>query len=107
MVGLEDCVKLGGWAAAILIAAFAFFLAIKLTQRHLFMRGLRTRMMTTRELHKKLKAGEQVHIIDLRHRLEFNALPYTVPGSLRIAMEDIDKHHGDIPRDRDIVLYCS
>jgi rhodanese-related sulfurtransferase len=30
-----------------------------------------------------------------------------LPGALRIPLENIDSHHELIPRDRDIVLYCS
>jgi rhodanese-related sulfurtransferase len=30
-----------------------------------------------------------------------------IPGALRIAMEEIEARHGEIPRDRDVVLYCS
>jgi rhodanese-related sulfurtransferase len=30
-----------------------------------------------------------------------------VPGALRIPLEDLETRHGDTPRDRDIVLFCS
>jgi hypothetical protein len=31
----------------------------------------------------------------------------TLPGALRIAFEELEDRHGEIPRDRDIVLFCS
>ncbi len=30
-----------------------------------------------------------------------------VPGALRIPLEDLGTRHADIPRDRDIILFCS
>jgi rhodanese-related sulfurtransferase len=46
-------------------------------------------------------------IVDLRRPLDVEALPYRIPGALRMAMEELEKRHQEIPRDRDIVLYCS
>lgn len=100
-------VELGGVAAAILIALFAVFLAVKIWQRKLFLRTLRMRQLHPRDVNAKLESGESVYVIDLRHHHDFNALPYKVPGALRVPMEDIEKHHEAIPRDRDIVVYCS
>jgi rhodanese-related sulfurtransferase len=46
-------------------------------------------------------------IVDLRQPLDVEALPYMIPGALRMAMEELEKRHEEIPRDRDMVLYCS
>jgi membrane protein DedA with SNARE-associated domain/rhodanese-related sulfurtransferase len=99
--------ELGGVAAAIVIGLFVVFLAVKIWQRQLFLRTLRMRQLHPREVNAKLELGETVYIIDLRHRLDFNALPFKVPGAVRVPMEDIDQYHEAIPRDQDIVLYCS
>ncbi|MCZ6828894.1 MAG: VTT domain-containing protein [Gammaproteobacteria bacterium] len=100
-------VELGGLAAGILVGALVLFAIIKWLQRRAFVRSLRMRTLEPGEVHEKLQAGEPVYLIDLRHRLDFNAFPYSVPGAVRVPMEHIDEHHDFIPRDRDIVLYCS
>jgi rhodanese-related sulfurtransferase len=46
-------------------------------------------------------------IVDLRQPMDIEAFPQMIPGALRIAMEEIEDRHGEIPRDRDVVLYCS
>ena len=46
-------------------------------------------------------------IVDLRQPIDIEAFPQMIPGALRIAMEEIEERHGEIPRDRDVVLYCS
>jgi rhodanese-related sulfurtransferase len=39
--------------------------------------------------------------------MDIEAFPQMVPGALRIPMEEIEDRHQEIPRDRDVVLYCS
>ncbi len=55
----------------------------------------------------KLTAKENISIVDLRQPMDIEAFPQMIPGALRIAMEEIEERHGEIPRDRDVVLYCS
>ena len=55
----------------------------------------------------KLRAGEPVMVIDLRQPLDIETQPYTIPGALRMAVEELEQRHEEIPRDRDVVLYCS
>src|SRR5437016_1342530 len=35
------------------------------------------------------------------------AVPYAIPGALRVAAEDIERRQSGLPRDREIVLYCT
>ena len=98
---------LGGLAASLVVGAFALFIVVKMVQRRLFLSSLRTRMIDPAEVNRLVANDESVYIIDLRHRLDFNALPYTVPNAVRVPMESIEEHHDLIPRDKDIVLYCS
>ena len=99
--------ELGGIAVGIVIVSFSLFIAFKFVQRKIYIRSLRMRMIRPAELNEKLDAGESIYVIDLRHRLDFNALPYTIPVAVRVPMEHINEYQEQIPRDRDIVLYCS
>ena len=99
--------ELGGIAAIIILGLFVAFIGYKLIQRQLFLRSLRMRMLRPQEVSEKLEAKESFYIIDLRHRLDFNALPYGVPGAVRVPMEKVQEHYPLIPRDQDIILYCS
>ena len=51
--------------------------------------------------------GVSVEIIDLRTTLDVISTPYAIPGSRWIPVEHLDDHLSDIPRDRELVLYCS
>jgi len=68
---------------------------------------LRIARITPEELKHKLDAGEAVMVLDVRHPLEFAAEPQTIPGALYLPLEDLDKGHQKIPRDRDVALYCN
>jgi rhodanese-related sulfurtransferase len=46
-------------------------------------------------------------IVDLRVPLDFAAAPLTLPGAIRVAPEEMARRHTEIPRDCDVVLYCS
>jgi len=59
------------------------------------------------ELKAKLDAGEKVFIVDLRHPLELLPDPFTLPGAVHFSPEALAERHNEIPRDRDIVLYCT
>ena len=46
-------------------------------------------------------------IIDLRHPLDVLTDPLVLPGALRIGPEELKLRRELIPRDRDVVLYCT
>jgi membrane protein DedA with SNARE-associated domain len=97
----------GGWLVAVLAGGLAAYVLWKFIQRRRFLRRLRIARITPKELMDKLTAGEIISIVDLRHPMDIEAFPQMIPGALRIALEDIEERHREIPRDRDVVLYCS
>ena len=60
-----------------------------------------------RQLIAQIEAGQEVVIVDLRHGLEIEQDGNKLPGALHIRPEELDRRHTEIPRDRDVVLYCS
>ena len=83
------------------------YVVVKWIQRRLFLRSLRIARIGQEELKRQLDSGEPVVIIDLRSEPDVAAVPFMIPGSLRIAPEELERRHQEIPRDRDIILYCS
>jgi membrane protein DedA with SNARE-associated domain len=97
----------GGWLVTVLAGSLAAYVLWKFTQRRRFLHRLRIARITPKELMDKLTARENISIVDLRQPMDIEAFPQMIPGALRIAMEEIEERHGEIPRDRDVVLYCS
>ena len=83
------------------------WIAWKVLERRRVLRDLHTARMTPQELKRRMDAGERVFVVDLRHQSEITADPRTLPGALWLTLEDLDARHGEIPRDRDVALFCS
>ena len=97
----------GSSLVVVLVGSLAAYVLWKYVQRQRFLYRLRIARISPKELLERLTAGDEVMIVDLRQPLDVEALPYMVPGAIRMAMEELEKRHQEIPRDRDIVLYCS
>ena len=97
----------GGWLVMALLGSLTAYILWKYIQRRRFMNRLRTARISPKELMEKLNGGDEVMIVDLRQSLDFDAAPQMIPGALRIAIEELEKRHQELPRDREIVLYCS
>jgi membrane protein DedA with SNARE-associated domain len=100
-------VRLGSWLAVLVLGAFAAYLARKYVERRRFIRDLRIARITPEELKQKVDAGEDIVVVDLRNSLEFEADGLKLPGALKMSPEELDARHQEIPRDRDIILYCT
>jgi hypothetical protein len=98
---------LGRAAALVVGAALIGYVLLKYLRRWIFLRRLRTARISPEDLRRKLEAGEDIAIVDLRTALDVAAVPYAIPGSRWIAAEHLDERLSDIPRDRELVLYCS
>ncbi len=53
------------------------------------------------------EAGVYPYIVDLRHPLDYLPDPRVLPGAVRIGPSEIARLADRIPRDRDIILYCT
>jgi membrane protein DedA with SNARE-associated domain len=99
--------RLGGTALTIALGALAVYVGIKYIQRQRFLRALRMARIPPEELKRMMDDGTKTMIVDLRTTVASQALPYTIPGALRINPDELERRHGEIPRDAEIVLYCT
>jgi membrane protein DedA with SNARE-associated domain len=98
---------LGGWFLVILLGMFAAYILWKFITRRRFMNELRIARITVDELKKRIDDGENLAIVDLRHSLDFEAEPQTIPGAFRMDAKEIEVKHDRLPRDREIILFCT
>jgi rhodanese-related sulfurtransferase len=98
---------LGEWLLVLLLAAFAGYILWKFYNRQKFLRKLKIARITPEELKGKIDAGEDILVVDLRHSLDFDANPETIPGALHIDAAELEEAFEVIPRDREIVLFCA
>ena len=103
----EFALSMGSWLSVVLVALLALYVLFKIWDRQRFLRRLRIARISPEELLGKIQAGEQVVIVDLRHPRDVESQGTKLPGALNLAPSELDTRHLEIPRDRDIVLYCS
>jgi rhodanese-related sulfurtransferase len=54
-----------------------------------------------------LESGSDVAIVDLRRALEVQHDQVKLPGAIWIDLGDLEAREGEIPREKDVILYCS
>ena len=99
--------RLGSWAIVIGVAAILIYLGVKITRRQLFLRRVRGARISPEELQARITAGEPVFIVDLRHDMDVQAAPTMIRGAVHLDPAALEEGRVAIPRDREVVLYCS
>jgi membrane protein DedA with SNARE-associated domain/rhodanese-related sulfurtransferase len=103
----EQAVRFGTTAGTVLAVSLGGYLLYKYLHRQKLLRELRVARITPTELKQLMDDGHQSVVVDLRGTLDHIADPYTIPGALLIAAEELEARHHDIPRDRDVILFCA
>jgi membrane protein DedA with SNARE-associated domain len=103
----ERALRLGSGLLVLLVAALTSYIAYKFIARQRFLRELRIARITVDELKQKIDAREDLVIVDLRHSLDFEADPDSIPGALHIDAKELEEENDRLPRDREIILYCT
>jgi membrane protein DedA with SNARE-associated domain len=98
---------LGTWLLVLLVAAMVAYVVAKYAERRRFQRQLYADRVSPQELKHRLDGGEKVFLLDLRHPLDFLPDPRVLPGAIRMAPEELEQRHQEIPRDREVILYCT
>ena len=99
--------RLGASLFLLLVLALGSYVGWKYVRRRKFLHELKLARITPEELRAKMTAGEKVVVVDLRHLLSVEADPELIPGAKWIDPEKLDEQAGEIPRDREIILYCA
>jgi membrane protein DedA with SNARE-associated domain len=100
--------RLGGYALLLAGAALAAYVGLKYAKRQRIFRELRMARITPEELRRRIEAGDGgLAIIDTRSALDVRAVPFLIPGAIRIDADEVERRHAELPKDREIVLYCT
>jgi membrane protein DedA with SNARE-associated domain len=99
--------RLGRGLFVLVAAAVVLYVTVKWVERRRFLRALRIARIGQEELQRRLESGEPILIVDLRSTLDVAAAPVVIPGAIRIPPDELERRHHEIPRDREVILYCS
>ena len=103
----SQLLSLGRGLFVLLVAGLVVYIGLKYFNRRRFLHSLRIARITPGELHERIEGGEKVVVVDLRHAMEFESEPETIPGAVHMDAADLEEAIDVIPRDREIVLFCS
>ena len=101
---LED---LGFWAGVVVGALLALVILWKWWQRRRVQKVLRLARIPVAELKMLMDSGNPPTIVDVRNRSSHLHDPRRIPGALKMTVDEIDVRLGELPRDREIILYCT
>jgi membrane protein DedA with SNARE-associated domain/rhodanese-related sulfurtransferase len=104
LIHLDRIGSIAFLGALVLLSAYVAF---KWWERSRFYKLLRMARISVAELYELIEGGEAPLIIDVRSPTARALEPHWIPGALHISLPDVDAHLKDLPRDRDIILYCT
>jgi membrane protein DedA with SNARE-associated domain/rhodanese-related sulfurtransferase len=97
----------GHFAVAIFVLLLLGFLGWRVLERRAFLRSVRMARLEPVDLKRMLDQGKKVFIVDLRHPLDYLPDPRTLPGALSLTPDKLVQESERIPRDQDVVLFCT
>jgi membrane protein DedA with SNARE-associated domain/rhodanese-related sulfurtransferase len=103
----EEAERLGLWLAMIFGAGITVYIMYKYIHRQLLLRELRIARITAEEVKQMMDNGHELLVVDLRGALDHEADPYTIRGALRMTAEELEQRHHEIPRHKDVILFCA
>jgi membrane protein DedA with SNARE-associated domain len=97
--------RMGSGFVILVVVLVAAWILWKYIQRRRFLSQLEAVRITPEELRGRMDAGEDLYIVDLRSGVEEDSS--SVPGAVRLSFEDLAASSQQVPRDREIILFCT
>jgi membrane protein DedA with SNARE-associated domain/rhodanese-related sulfurtransferase len=91
---LDEFGRIAGAGVVILLAAYV---ALKWWERIRFYKMLRMARISVADLYELIRAGVEPRALE----------PRWIPGALHVPLQDAAAYLKDLPRDRDIIVYCT
>lgn len=101
---LDDIGSMAGGAALVLLGVYVGY---KWWERTRFYKALRMARISVSDLKQLIENGSQPLIIDVRSVSARTLEPHWIPGAVHISLPDVDTRLKGLPRDREIILYCT
>lgn len=104
---LPQALQVGGTAALVLLVLLAAYVSYRWWERRRFLAALDMARITVEELRRQIEQGEAPVIVDVRSPTARTLERHRIPGAVHVPVQDAERHLSELPRDREIILYCS
>jgi membrane protein DedA with SNARE-associated domain/rhodanese-related sulfurtransferase len=103
---------LGRFAVVIFVLMVLGLIFQRVWKQRRFLLSVRNMRLEPAELLDMIETAERQgniapFIVDLRHPLDYLPDPRVLPGAVRVSPSDLTAHQKLLPRDRDVILYCT
>ena len=103
---------LGHFAAIIFVLMVAGLMFYRVWKQRRFLLSVRELRLEPEELLQMIEVADRQgnippYIVDLRHPLDYLPDPRVLPHTVRVSPSDLTAHQAQLPRDRDVILYCT
>ncbi|ADW69501.1 VTT domain-containing protein [Granulicella tundricola] len=103
---------LGHFAVVIFVLMVFGIMLYRLWNQRKFLASVRSLRLEPAELYSMIEMAEEQgnippFIVDLRHPLDYLPDPRVLPGAVRVSPAELTAHQSLLPRDRDVILYCT
>ena len=63
--------------------------------------------LTVGDVKGLIDEGQSIAFIDSRNPIAWGSSKVTLPGAIRIPIDEVERHVRELPRDRRLIVYCT
>lgn len=63
--------------------------------------------LTVADVNDLINRGQPIAFIDSRNPIAWGSSKVTLPGALRIPIDEVERHLPALPRDQRLIVYCT
>jgi len=104
---LPQAAHVGGAVAVVVVVLLAGYIGYRWWERRRFLAALDMARISVDELRERLASGATPVIVDVRSPTAQTLELRRIPGALHLPAQDVTRHLSGLPRDREIILYCT
>ena len=104
---LGELSQFGSIAGVGLVLLLGCYIAYKWWERRRFYRMLRMARISVVDLYALVQSGAAPVIVDVRSTTARELEPRWIPGALHVPIPDVARLLKELPRDREVILYCT
>jgi membrane protein DedA with SNARE-associated domain/rhodanese-related sulfurtransferase len=97
----------GGATLVLLLVLLGAYVGFKWWERRRFYAALDMARISVEELHRQMQGGGAPVIVDVRSTTAQALELRRIPGALHLPAQEVARHMGTLPRDREIIFYCT
>ena len=104
---LPQAAQVGGKAALVLLLLLACYVGYRWWERKRFIAALDMARISVEELRQQMDGEPAPVIVDVRSTTAQTLELRRIPGAVHVPVQEAARHLSDLPRDREIILYCT